>query len=123
MNAEIKQEYQKIEDKLSEEEFLEKMNEMKKDYEDVSFMNDIDIARMIVGQFISEKNTPLSEKKEHSMDKISKMEEGADKLTIKGRVMRISNPKPFTTRKGKGGKVANVILADETEEVRVVFWT
>ncbi|MDO9044133.1 MAG: OB-fold nucleic acid binding domain-containing protein, partial [Methanobacteriaceae archaeon] len=96
---------------------------MKKDYEDVSFMNDIDIARMIVGQFISEKNTPLSQKKEHSMDKISKMEEGADKLKIKGRVMRVSNPKPFTSRKGKNGKVANVILADETEEVRVVFWT
>ena len=123
MNEEIMQEYQKIEDKLSEAEFLEKMEEMKKDYEDVSFMNDIDIARMIVGQFISEKNTPLSEKKEHSMDKISKMEEGADKLKIKGRVMRVSNPKPFTSRKGKNGKVANVILADETEEVRVVFWT
>lgn len=123
MNEEIMQEYQKIEDKLSEEEFLEKMNDMKKDYEDVSFMNDIDIARMIVGQFISEKNTPLSEKKEHSMDKISKMEEGADKLKIKGRVMRVSNPKPFTSRKGKNGKVANVILADETEEIRVVFWT
>lgn len=117
------QEYQKIEDKLSEAEFLEKMDDMKKDYEDVSFMNDIDIARMIVGQFISEKNTPLSQKKEHSMDKISKMEEGADKLKIKGRVMRVSNPKPFTSRKGKNGKVANVILADETEEVRVVFWT
>ncbi|MDP3484929.1 MAG: OB-fold nucleic acid binding domain-containing protein [Methanobacteriaceae archaeon] len=123
MNEEIMQEYQKIEDKLSEVEFLEKMDEMKKDYEDVSFMNDIDIARMIVGQFISEKNTPLSQKKEHSMDKISKMEEGADKLKIKGRVMRVSNPKLFTSRKGKNGKVANVVLADETEEVKVVFWT
>lgn len=123
MNEEIMQEYQKIKDKISEEEFLEKMNEMKKDYEDVSFMNDIDIARMIVGQFVTEKNTPLSQKKEHSMDKISKMEDGADKLKITGRVMRVTNPKKFTTRKGKVGKVANVVLADDTEEVRVVFWT
>ncbi|MCK9151104.1 OB-fold nucleic acid binding domain-containing protein [Methanobacterium alcaliphilum] len=123
MNEEIMQEYQKVKDKISEEEFLEKMNEMKKDYEDVSFMNDIDIARMIVGQHVTEKNTPLSQKKEHSMDKISKMEEGADKLKIIGRVMRISNPKKFTSRKGKDGKVANLVLADETEEVRIVFWT
>jgi replication factor A1 len=123
MNDEIMQEYEKIKDKISEEEFLKKMDEMKKDYEDVSFMNDIDIARMIVGQFVTEKNDPLSQKKEHSMDKISKMEEGADKLRIMGRVMRISNPKNFTSRKGKGGKVANVVLADETEEVRIVFWT
>ncbi|MDZ4171244.1 MAG: OB-fold nucleic acid binding domain-containing protein [Methanobacteriaceae archaeon] len=123
MNEEMKQEYKKIEDKLSEEEFLKRMNEMKKDYADVSFMNEIDIARMIVGEFINEKNAPLSGKKEHTMDKISKMEEGADNLKIKGRVMRVSNPKPFTSRKGKNGKVANVVLADETEEVRVVFWT
>ena len=123
MNEEMKQEYKKIEDKLSEEEFLKRINEMKKDYADVSFMNEIDIARMIVGEFVNEKNAPLSEKKEHTMDKISKMEEGADNLKIKGRVMRVSNPKPFTSRKGKNGKVANVVLADETEEVRVVFWT
>jgi replication factor A1 len=123
MNEEIMQEYEKIKDKISEEEFLEKMNEMKKDYEDVSFMNDIDIARMIVGQFVTEKNTPLSQEKKHSMDKISKMEEGADKLKITGRVMRVSNPKKFTSRKGKVGKVANVVLADDTEEVRIVFWT
>lgn len=123
MNKEIKQEYLKIQDKISQEEFLKRMEEMKKEYADVSFMNDIDLARMIVGQFITEKNTPIADKKENSMDKISKIEEGADKLSVKGTVMRISNPKKFTTRKGKEGKVANILLADETEEVRLVFWT
>ena len=77
MNKEIMEEYAKIEDRISKEDFLAKMEAMKKDYEDVSFMNDLDIARMIVGTFIDEKNEPISDKEEYAMDKISKLESGA----------------------------------------------
>ncbi|MBU4534880.1 MAG: replication protein A [Euryarchaeota archaeon] len=123
MNKEIQQEYLKIKDKISQEEFLKRMEGMKKEYEDVSFMNDIDMARMIVAEFIKEKNEPLADKKDHKMDKIAKMEIGADNLKLMGRVMQISNPKKFTTRKGKEGKVANLVVSDETGEARIVFWT
>lgn len=123
MDNEIMDEYDKIKDRISKEEFLDKMKAMKKDYEDVSFMNDLDIARMIVGTYIDEKNEPISDKEEHAMDKISKLESGAQNLSVIGRVMGISNPKNFKSRKGKAGKLCNMKLADDTGEIRVVLWT
>ena len=123
MDNEIIEEYNKIKDKISEEEFLEKMNEKKKDYKDISFMSDVDIARTVVGEYINEKNEHRSESQEHAMDKISKLESGAQNLSVIGRVMGISNPKVFTSRKGKDGKLANLKIADDTGEIRVVLWT
>ena len=123
MDNEIMDEYTKIKDRISEEEFLDKMKAMKKDYEDVSFMNDLDIARMIVGTYIDEKNEPISDKEEYAMDKISKLEPGAQNLNVIGRVMGISNPKNFKSRKGNAGKLCNMKLADDTGEIRVVLWT
>ncbi|GAA5818799.1 MAG: replication protein A [Methanobrevibacter sp. CfCl-M3] len=122
MEPKINEEYKKIADKISEEEFLKKLEAMKNEYSDVSFMNDIDIARMIVGSFIDEENEIKSDKEENCMDKISKLESGA-KISIIGRIMGISNPKKFTTRKGKEGKLANINLVDDTGEIRVVLWT
>ncbi|BDZ70016.1 OB-fold nucleic acid binding domain-containing protein [Methanobacterium petrolearium] len=37
--------------------------------------------------------------------------------------MSISNVKKFTSKKGKEGKLANMILADATGRIRVVLWT
>ena len=37
--------------------------------------------------------------------------------------MSISNVKKFTSKKGREGKLANLILADDTGRIRVVFWT
>ncbi|MDR2966321.1 MAG: replication protein A [Methanobacteriaceae archaeon] len=123
MDNEIKEEYDKIKDRISEKEFLDKMEAMKKDYEDVSFMNDLDIARMIVGTYIDEENEPIADRKDLVMDKISKLESGAQNLSVIGRVMGISNPKNFKSRKGKAGKLCNMKLADDTGEIRVVLWT
>ncbi|MCL2115339.1 MAG: OB-fold nucleic acid binding domain-containing protein [Methanobrevibacter sp.] len=123
MDTELKEEYDRIKDRISEEEFLNKMEAMKKDYEDVSFMNELDIARMIVGTFINEKNEPIADKEEFAMDKISKLESGAQNLSVIGRVMGISNPKNFKSRKGKAGKLCNLKLTDDTGEIRVVLWT
>ena len=123
MDNEIMEEYNRIKDRISEKDFLEKMESMKEDYDDVSFMNDLDIARMIVGTFIDEKNEPIADKEEHAMDKISKLESGAQNLSVVGRVVGISNPKNFKSRKGKAGKLCNMKLADDTGEIRVVLWT
>ncbi len=49
INQEIRDEYEKIKDKISYDEFLEKMKTQMKDYEDVSFMGELDVARLIVG--------------------------------------------------------------------------
>jgi replication factor A1 len=121
INQEIKSEYDKIQDKISYEDFLKKMGERKHDYEDVSFMSELDIARTIVGEYINEENKPLSEANE--AHKINELETGRDNISVTGRVMHISNVKKFTSKKGREGKLANMIIADDTGEIRVVLWT
>ena len=123
MDNEIIEEYEKIKDKISEEEFLEKMDEKKNEYGEASFMSEIDMARLVVGEYITEKNEARSESEEHKMDKIDKLESGAQNLSIIGRVMGFSNPKIFTSRKGKVGKLANLIIADDTGEIKIVLWS
>ena len=93
INQEIKNEYEKIKDKISYEDFLTKMEERKLDYEDVSFMSELDIARTIVGEYINEENKPLSEA--NQAHKISELETGRDNISVTGRVMHISNVKKF----------------------------
>ncbi len=121
INQEIKNEYEKIKDKISFEDFLKKMEERKHDYEDVSFMSELDIARTIVGEYINEENKPLSEANE--AHKIKELETGRDNISVTGRVMHISNVKKFTSKKGREGKLANMIISDDTGEIRVVLWT
>ena len=121
MENDIKSEYQRISDKISYDDFLKRIDDMKKDYEDVSFMDELDIARMIVGEYIDEENVPLA--KDNELRKISELETGLHDISITGRIMRISNAKAFTTKKGKEGKVQNIMLADDTGEIRVVLWT
>lgn len=120
-NEEIKSEYEKIKDKISYEDFLKEMKTRMKDYEDVSFMGELDVARVIVGEYVDEENKPLSEN--NPVTKISDLKTGNHNISLIGRVMHISNVKKFTTRKGRDGKLANLVLADETGEIRVVMWT
>ncbi len=51
MQEEILQLYEKIKDQLSEEEFNAKIEELRETYGDVGFMNDIDLARMILENY------------------------------------------------------------------------
>ncbi len=121
MENDVKSEYQRISDKISYDDFLKRIDDMKKDYEDVSFMDELDIARMIVGEYIDEENVPIA--KDNELRKISELETGLHDISITGRIMRISNAKAFVTKKGKEGKVQNIMLADDTGEIRVVLWT
>ena len=121
ISQEIKDEYEKIKDNISFEEFLNKMEEYKKENADVSFLDDISIAHMVVGDYITEKNEAIEETREFW--KIKDLETGTQHLNLIGRVMNLSNVKKFTSKKGREGKLANLILADDTGRIRVVFWT
>ncbi len=121
VNEEIMNEYEKIKDKLSYEDFLKEMESRMKDYEEVSFMGELDVARMIVGEHLDEENQPLAE--DNPLIKISELEAGNHNVNLIGKVMRISNIKKFTNKKGRSGKLANLILADEGSQIRVVMWT
>ncbi len=121
MNEDIMKEYEKIKDKISYEDFLKEMESRMKDYEEVSFMGELDVARVIVGEHIDEENQPLSE--DNPTVKISQLKAGNHNINIIGRVMRISDVKKFVNQKGRSGKLVNLLLADETGEIRVVMWT
>lgn len=71
MDEKILKEYEKIKDQLSQEEFLAEMENLRENYEDVDFMNDTDIAHMVVNNYIDE-NEDFSQNDENlSQDTIS----------------------------------------------------
>lgn len=43
-------------------------------------------------------------------------------VTITGRVTRTFSPREFTSKDGRKGKMASIILADKSGEIRVVLW-
>ncbi|WP_407413263.1 OB-fold nucleic acid binding domain-containing protein [Methanobrevibacter sp.] len=123
MTDEIREIYDEVKDKVSEEKFLERMEFHKQENEHASFMNDVTFANMAKGEFVDEEVETVSEKPEYSVDTIDKLEKGSRDVTISGRVISISNPRSFKTRKGASGEVCNVELKDNTGEIRAVFWT
>ena len=54
--------------------------------------------------------------------KISELLPGMRKVNIVGKILSISSVRTFTTKKGQEGKVVNLIVADETGNIKVVLW-
>ena len=123
MSDEIRSIYEEVKDKVSEEDFLKRMEHFRKENEDISFYADVDFAKMVKGEFKDEEVETVSEKPEYSTNTISELEKGSRDVTISGRVVSISNPRSFKTRKGASGEVCNVELKDNTGVIRSVFWT
>lgn len=123
MTEELQERYDKVKDKITEEEFFNRMEEFKKKNEHASFMGDVTFADMVVGQFVTEEPEVVSEKPEYADKLIKDLEDGSKDIHVTGRVISISNKRSFKTRKGKEGEVCNVELKDNTGTMRCVFWT
>ena len=54
--------------------------------------------------------------------KINELLPGMRKVNVVGKVINLFPVRTFTTKKGDEGKVANLFLADETSNVKVVLW-
>ncbi|MBI4116724.1 hypothetical protein HY449_03185 [Candidatus Pacearchaeota archaeon] len=54
--------------------------------------------------------------------KIDELLSGMKKVNVVGKILNISPVRSFTTKNGKEGKVVNLIVADETSNVKVVLW-
>lgn len=118
MKEEIMEQYLKIEDKISEEEFQEQLDQLKEEYAGTALMDDVGLAKIVVGKYHTEKTQARS----NSTEKIGNLKSG-QKVILTGRVTRIGQPKKFLTKKGRKGKVANIQIQDETGEIRVVLWS
>ncbi|MFO7872193.1 MAG: OB-fold nucleic acid binding domain-containing protein [Candidatus Undinarchaeales archaeon] len=54
--------------------------------------------------------------------KIENVSEGMKSVTVNGRITRISGPRSFTTKKGREGKVANLTIVDDSEDINIALW-
>ncbi len=54
--------------------------------------------------------------------KIKDIVNGMRNIGIKGRIIQISDVREFKRKDGKGGRVCNLIITDETGEVRIPLW-
>ena len=120
---EIKEQYEKVSSLISQDDFIKRMNEYKVKEEENPFMDDLGIAKMVVGEYLTEEVETISEQPEFAEKTISQLEDKSRDVVIEGRVTSVSNPRSFKTRKGVEGQVCNVQLKDNTGEVRAVFWT
>ena len=125
MTEELQEYYDKVKDRLTEEEFFERMNVFKNENADISFMGDATFADMVVKEALDneEEVEAISERPEYAAKSIDKLEDGSKDVIVAGRVISISNKRSFKTRKGKEGEVCNVELQDNTGKMRCVFWT
>ncbi len=123
MTEEILEYYNKVSDKISEEDFLARMEYFKSKNEHASFMGPVTFAEMVVGEHLDEEVDHVSENPDFAADTIDKLEKDTRDAIVSGRVISISNPRSFKTRKGQSGEVCNVELEDNTGKIRTVFWT
>jgi replication factor A1 len=54
--------------------------------------------------------------------KIEELLPGMRKVNTFGKVINVSPPRIFKTKKGDDGKVANLFIADDTSNIKVVLW-
>jgi len=54
--------------------------------------------------------------------KINELLPGMRKVNVVGKVINLSPIRNFTTKKGDEGKVVNLVLADDTSNIKVVLW-
>lgn len=54
--------------------------------------------------------------------KIDELLSGMKKVNVVGKILNISPIRTFTTKNGQEGKVVNLIVADETSNIKVVLW-
>ncbi|MBE6499269.1 MAG: replication protein A [Methanobrevibacter thaueri] len=123
MTEDIKELYDKVKNQITEEDFLKRMEEFRQKESSNPFLDAFGFAEMVVGELHIEEPEMVSEKPEFAIDSIDKLESGSRGITISGRVISISNPRSFKTRKGQEGQVCNVELQDNTGKIRAVFWT
>ena len=123
MTEELQKRFDKVKDQISEEEFFERIEKFRQKEIENPFMTDESLADMVVGELVTEEVEVVSQKPEFAIDTIDKLEANSRDVTVAGRVVSISNPRSFKTRKGQAGQVQNVELKDNTGVIRAVFWT
>ena len=125
MDDELLEKYEQVKDLISKEDFLSRINEIKIKEKDNPFISEEGIVDQVIAELgVTQENEYLTESDDnYAATTIGLLEDGDKEQSFTGRVMSISNPRSFTTRKNKAGKVCNVDVEDKTGKIRVVLWT
>lgn len=133
MDDEIREKfYEKVKHVMTEEEFDKKLESLKNENKDISFMDEESCALQIVSEC-----TPNEVKEEKAREEINdddhfvrtsiadltETDKSDNTTAISGRVISIGNPKVFKSKNGKEGQLCNVELADDTGSIRATFWS
>jgi replication factor A1 len=123
MTDDIRELYNKVKHLISEEEFLSRMEKVKERESENPYTTTLSYAESVVYELIDEEVDSLVEEAKDDYKQIKDLENQSRDVTVTGRVISISNPRSFKTRKGKPGEVCNVELQDNSGKIRAVFWT
>lgn len=119
MDDYIRQSYEKIKEHISEEEFMEALNDLREKYADSEYLSDNNYVDMIVGNFITEDVESIAK---FNQLKINELEIGLSNISVIGRVMVIGKKRSFNTKK-RSGEVVNIRVVDDTGSVRITLWS
>ncbi len=101
--------YQKVSDLYSRDEFREKIEGKKKEFD--HFFNEKTLAHMIVAE---------EDRNESAINDIDQIEPG-DEASVQGEIVDLGTLRTFENDDGQG-KVRNVRIDDGTGTIKVVFW-
>ncbi len=107
--SDIKRYHEKVSDLYSEDEFKNKIEQMKEEFHHLFDENTL--AHMIVAE---------EGRNESAIDEISSIEAG-EEATVEGEIVDLGTLRTFENDNG-AGRVRNVRIDDGTGTVKVVFW-
>lgn len=107
---------------LSRKEIFERINKIKEEL-GAQFISDEGAAHIVARELgvnvfssldMSDFTAPAT--------KIASLEVGASRVSLIGRVLNIFNVRQYQTKDKKTGKVGSLLIADETDKIRLVLW-
>lgn len=126
MEENLRNEYEKVKDKISEEDFIEKVEKFIEDNKEISFYSVDTAVKSVVNSLLDKKDKVVNQITSDEDSDVTKIDELLDQrrdVNIAGRIMQMSNRKPYKTKKGGDGELCNLTIADDTGSIKVVFWT
>ena len=109
--------YEKLLETISEDDLKERIR--KKIQSVGGLLSEEGALLLIAGELgINIEDTP--KEKKHFF--ISDIMDGMQNIDISGRIMRIFDVNVFQRKTGTEGRVQNIIIADKTGSIRIVFW-
>lgn len=111
---EINEVYEKLGGIISKDDFTRKVEEK---VEQMSGLCDTKTAAMLVAHDLG-----VSETGESQLQKVSDITPSSGNVKFIGKVMSVFPAKEFNRNDGTIGRVANIVIADETGSIRVTLW-